>query len=209
MIKRYKFTTNQITSTLLNIYLYSLNIKSPTMKVRTVISKALMLSMLLFSVSYIPISAQNDGISFWNHVRFGGGLGLSFGDGYFSGTIAPISIYEFNPQIAAGLGLNGTYRSEKDFYKSVILGGSVLALFNVIPEIQLSAEFEELNESRTYDKGINFVRAPETNFWYTALFVGAGFRSQLVTIGLRYDLLYKEDKSIYGTAWMPFVRVFF
>ena len=47
-----------------------------------------------------PVFAQNDGnISqgdFWNHVRFGGGIGLSFGDGFFSGTLAPSAIYQFN-----------------------------------------------------------------------------------------------------------------
>lgn len=143
---------------------------------------------------------------FWSHVRFGGGVGLSFGDGFFSGTLAPSAIYEFNPQFALGVGLNGTYNSRKNLYKSTVIGGSVIGLFNPIQEIQLSAEFEELNVSRKWDNNLN--RSKE-NYWYPALFVGAAFRSQHVAVGLRYDLLYDRQKSIYADPWAPFVRIYF
>lgn len=168
------------------------------------------LSTLIFCIcSFGQLKAQEPTPNFWDQVRFGGGIGLSFGSGYFSGTLAPSAIYEFNPQFAAGLGLNFTYRSEKDFYNSTIFGGSVITLYNVIPQIQLSAELEQLKEHRSYDPDIIFVRAPEVDFWYTALFLGAGYRTQYVTVGVRYDVLYKENESIYGTAWLPFVRVYF
>ena len=171
--------------------------------------KSLMIIMVFCCTILPELKAQEPAPSFWDNVRFGGGLGLSFGSGYFSGTIAPSAIYEFNEQFAAGLGLNFTYRSEKDFFNSTIVGGSVLTLYNVIPEIQLSAELEQLKEHRNYDPDIIFVRAPDVDFWYTALFVGAGYRTQNVTVGVRYDVLYKENESIYGTAWLPFVRVYF
>lgn len=91
------------------------------------------------------LSQNQDSPDFWNHVRFGGGVGISFGDGFFSGTLAPSAIYEFNDQFALGLGLNGTYNKQKNFYQSTVFGGSILGFFNPIEEIQLSAEFEELN----------------------------------------------------------------
>ncbi|WP_265198258.1 alpha-ketoglutarate decarboxylase [Aureitalea sp. L0-47] len=144
--------------------------------------------------------------NFWRNVRFGGGIGLSFGNGFFSGTLAPSAIYQFDQRFALGVGLNGTYNSQKDTYTSTILGGSVISLYNVIPEIQLSAEFEELNVNRSYDASLGF---EDENYWYPALFVGAGFRTNNVTIGVRYDLLYDEEQSIYANAWMPFFRVFF
>lgn len=156
----------------------------------------------------IPILSvgQEDEDSFWKHVRFGGGLGLSFGDGFFSGTLAPSAIYEFNPQFALGVGLNGTYASRKDYYKATIFGGSVIGLYNPINELQLSAEFEELNVNRKWE----FEDGDVTdNYWYPALFLGAGYRSRHVTFGIRYDVLYDDDKSIYANAWMPFVRVYF
>lgn len=172
----------------------------------------LILFFLLFSSISIA-SAQSIQISqeqksdFWRHVRFGGGIGLSFGDGFFSGTLAPNAIYEFNPYVATGVGLNLTYNTRRDVYKATILGGSLITLFNVLPQFQLSAEFEELNVNRNFDE--QFVLNEDDNYWYSALFIGAGYRTGRVTFGIRYDVLYDEDKSIYAEPWIPFVRVFF
>ena len=94
----------------------------------------------------------------------------------------------------------------KDFYKSTILGGSLIGLFNPIEAIQLSAEFVELNVNRKWE---NYLSLEDEKYWYPALFVGAGYRTQNITFGLRYDLLYNEEKSIFADAWMPFVRVYF
>lgn len=163
--------------------------------------------MIVFSLnSLAQIQTSQSATDFWNHVRFGGGIGLSFGDGFFSGTLAPSAIYEFNRQFALGVGLNGTYNKQKNTYKSTVLGASLIGLFNPIPEIQLSAEFEELNVSRNWDD--RFARANE-NYWYPALFVGVGFRSRNVAVGIRYDVLYDKGKSIYADPWAPFVRVYF
>jgi hypothetical protein len=160
----------------------------------------------VFLLISLSSKAQQEPSSFWSQVRFGGGIGLSFGDGFFSGTLAPSAVYEFNDRFALGVGLNGTYNSLKSRYNSTIVGGSVLGLYNVIPEIQISAEFEELNVSRNYE---DFLGIEDENYWYPALFLGIGYRTQHVTIGIRYDVLYDEDDSIYANAWMPFVRVYF
>lgn len=143
---------------------------------------------------------------FWDHVRFGGGIGLSFGDAYFSGTVAPSAIYQFDSNFALGLGLNATFNKQKNAYKSTILGGSVLGLFNVINELQLSTEFENLHVNRRYDINLNLER---DTYWVPALFFGAGYRSGNITFGVRYDVLYDKSKSIYADAWAPFFRVYF
>lgn len=143
---------------------------------------------------------------FWNHVRFGGGLGLNFGDGFFSGTIAPSGIYEFNNKLALGIGLNATFNNQKSIYKSTILGGSVIGLFNVINELQLSAEFEQLNVNRDYNVNLNI---EDDNYWIPALYFGIGYRNGNVTFGIRYDVLYDEEQSIGIDPWMPFVRFYF
>ncbi|WCO01936.1 alpha-ketoglutarate decarboxylase [Psychroserpens ponticola] len=148
---------------------------------------------------------QDDTNDFWRHVRFGGGLGLSFGDGFFSGTIAPSGIYEFNSQFAAGLGLNATYNKQDDFFKSTIFGASLIGLFNPIRELQLSTEFEQLNVNRKFDDS-NY---ENQNYWYPGLYMGIGYRSDNVTFGIRYDVLYDKDKSIYADPYIPFVRVYF
>ncbi|WP_298237637.1 alpha-ketoglutarate decarboxylase [uncultured Algibacter sp.] len=165
---------------------------------------ACFISIFVFTVNLL--NAQEVKSEFWSHVRYGGGIGLNFGDGFFSGTLAPSAIYEFDDVFALGIGLNGTINNQKRVYKSTILGGSLLGLVNVIPEIQLSAEFEELNVNRRYDVNLNF---PDENYWVPALFLGAGYRNGNVTFGIRYDVLYDNDKSIYIDPWLPFVRFYF
>lgn len=163
--------------------------------------------LIAFSLNYLNANAQEAQNSFWDNVRFGGGLGLSFGTGFFSGTVAPNAVYEFSSQFAAGIGLNVTYAKQKDVYTSTILGASVLTLFNPIQELQFSAEFEELKVNRDFDE--NFVTNADDNYWYPALYLGAGYRTGNVTVGIRYDVLYDEDKSIFADPWMPFFRVYF
>ncbi|MCK8481017.1 alpha-ketoglutarate decarboxylase [Psychroserpens algicola] len=159
-----------------------------------------------FSITAFSQNQNSDRHSnFWDHVRFGGGIGLSFGDGFFSGTLAPSAIYQFNSELAMGLGLNGTYNKQKNVFKSTIFGASVIGLYNPIPELQLSGEFEELNVNRKFDNSA----FEDQNYWYPALFAGIGYRSNNITLGIRYDVLYDREKSIYADPWMPFIRVFF
>ena len=83
---------------------------------------------------------------------------------------------------------------------------AVLLDSNIIPEIQLSTEFEELNVTRNY----KFIDGDVTeNYWYPALFIGVGFHSNNFAVGIRSDLLFDAEKSIYADAYIPFVRVYF
>ncbi|MDO6596467.1 alpha-ketoglutarate decarboxylase [Oceanihabitans sp. 2_MG-2023] len=170
------------------------------------------IAFLVFSC-FVNISAkaQENNVkqksAFWQKVRVGGGIGLGFGDGFFSGTLAPSAIYQFDDQFALGITLNTTYNKRKNAYKSTILGGGIIGLYNPIPEIQLSGEFEQLHVNRDFDS--SYVSNLDETYWSPALFLGAGYRSQNFTIGIRYDVLYDDDKSVYGSAWIPFVRVYF
>lgn len=161
----------------------------------------LLVSSICFSQQKTPDSPQND---FWENVQFGGGLGLGFGSGYTDITIAPTAIYNFNEYFALGTGVQYSYLRQKGFFKSNNYGGSVIGLFNPIPEAQLSVELEQLRVNLTYEN----IDVTE-NFWNTALFLGAGYRMENVTIGARYNVLFDKDKNVYGDAFMPFVRVFF
>ena len=170
------------------------------------INKKNVFVLIIAFLSILNIGAQSTKSEFWSHVRYGGGIGLSIGDNFFSGTLAPSAIYEFDNTFALGLGINGTFNNQKNIYKSTILGGSLIGLINVIPEFQLSAEFEHLNVNRTYDASLNI---PDDNYWSPALFFGAGYRNSNVTFGIRYDVLYDREKSIYSDPWAPFVRFYF
>lgn len=166
----------------------------------------LIVFILFYALSFSQSGPDNQKSDFWNNVRFGGGVGLSFGDGFFSGTLAPTAIYQVSNNVGLGIGLNGTYNTRRDLYKSTILGGSAIALYDPLNELQVSAEFEELNVNRKYESNLNL---QDDNYWYPALFLGAGYRAGNVIFGIRYDVLYDEDRSIYADPWIPFVRVFF
>ncbi|TYA52438.1 alpha-ketoglutarate decarboxylase [Formosa maritima] len=155
---------------------------------------------------HAQVNANKQPNDFWSRVQFGGGIGLGFGDGYFSGTLAPSAIYRLNNYVALGIGLSGTYNTEKNYYKSSIIGGSILGLFNPIPELQLSTEFEQNNVNIDWDSRTDYI---DENYWYPSLYLGAGYSTRHVTIGIRYDLLYDSSKSTYLDPWMPFVRVYF
>ena len=142
---------------------------------------------------------------FWNHVRFGGGLGLGFTNGGFNGSISPSAIYQATDNFAVGTSLSFNYAKFND-NKFAAYGGSVLTLFNPVHFIQLSAEFEELRVNRTIAAIPNDIK---DNYWSPALFFGLGYTDRNFTVGVRYDVLYNNQKSIYANALMPFVRVYF
>ncbi|NBU80246.1 MAG: hypothetical protein EBS55_01185 [Flavobacteriaceae bacterium] len=165
--------------------------------------------MILFSIT---ITAQEKPLpkpktnAFWERVNFGGGFGLSIGNNFTNITIAPSGIYNFNDYFAIGTGLQYSYLKEKNSYTSNIIGASLIGLYSPIEKIQLSLELEEINVNNKYiDLGGDYKRS----FWNTGLFIGGGYREGGVTVGGRLNLLFDSNKDIYGSAFMPFVRVFF
>ena len=163
---------------------------------------ALFLSGFLFAQqNNMPPKTQSQS---WRNVQFGGGIGVGFGSNYTDISLAPSAIYNFNEYAALGLGLQYKYLKQKGYYASNLYGGSIIGLLNPIRQIQLSAELEQLRVNVQLE-GSN---SGSQDFWNTALLIGAGYRSGSATIGARYNVL--DDKnSIYGSAFMPFVRVYF
>lgn len=144
---------------------------------------------------------------FWRRVQFGGGFGFSTGNGYTDSTIAPNAIYNFNDYVALGAGLQGSYISSKNNFNSTLYGASILALLNPVEQIQLSVELEEVRVNTVFEQiGTD---TKKNNFWNTALFVGAGYRSGNVTVGARYNVLFNKNNLVYSDALMPFFRIYF
>jgi hypothetical protein len=48
----------------------------------------LVIFLIIFDLS-VSFSQEDSNSNFWNNVSFGGGIGLNFTDGFFSGTLAP------------------------------------------------------------------------------------------------------------------------
>lgn len=186
--------------------------------------KAKKLLVILFFFTFPMLGLAQDPVAnapakdFWNHVQIGGGIGLSTGSGYTDILLAPGAIYNFNKYVAAGVGLQGSYVRVKNAYESYIYGGSLIGLFSPIDPLQLSLELEQLRVNTRYSNNVfynpnyddrDFAGSLNDNFWNTALYVGAGYRVQHVTLGIRVNLLFDKNKSVYSEAFMPFVRAYF
>ncbi|WP_395076852.1 hypothetical protein [Flavobacterium sp.] len=174
-------------------------------------------NLLIFSLLFLFVNSysqdstavekkQKTKSEFWKKVRFGGGLGLNFGNNVSSVTVAPSAVYQVNKYFATGVGLQGSYVSFKDSYKSYVYGGSLIGLVNPIEQAQLSVELEQLRVNTNFEARFGI---PSQRNWNTALFLGVGYVSNNFTVGVRYNVLYKETDNVYGNAFMPFVRIFF
>lgn len=164
------------------------------------------------SAQETPNFYQPKRTTFWSDVRFGGGLGLAFGNQFTNISVAPSAIKPLTEQFSVGAGLQFNYISSKDWYSSTSYGINVLGLYNPIPEFQLSAELEQLRVNNTiegYYMNTEYHPEIKDNFWNTALFLGAGYSNGNVTVGVRYNVLYKDNNFVYTQAWMPFIRVYF
>ena len=180
------------------INFYAMHIK------KCIISGVLTCLFVTLSFSQTQIETKSE---FWQNVQFGGGVGLNFGDGFFSGSLTPNAVYKLSPYISAGAGLNFSYSSQRDTFKSTVLGASVIGLFNPYEALQVSTEFEQLHVSRNFDE--QFIANADDQYWYPALFLGLGYRTGNVTFGVRYDVLYNENKSVYASPFSPIVRFYF
>jgi long-subunit fatty acid transport protein len=167
--------------------------------------------VLLLSVNFIDIYAQNEQAdstrsksSFFEDVDFGGGIQLSFGNGYTAVGVSPSAVYGFSDQWAAGISVSYLYVNDNLYnFDYNIYGGSSLVMFNPIEELQLNTEFEMLH--------VNQKNSDQNNqYWVPAWYVGAGYAiSKRGTIGLRYDILFDKDRSVYRDALTPYVKFYF
>lgn len=163
----------------------------------------LILVVIFFYSTKSMYSQQSVSNNFGKNIQFGGGLGLNFGSGFTDVSVAPSAIYNVNPYLALGASLQFGYINVKNRYETYTYGGSLIGLVNPIPQIQLSAELEQLRFNTKFRYFGN------EDYWNTALYLGAGYRTNNVTVGIRYDVLHDANKSIYSEAFMPFVRFYF
>lgn len=154
---------------------------------------------VVLSTSLTLFSQQKS--EFWDNVRFGGGFSLGFGS-TTTIAISPSAIYDFNNGFSLGTGLSYQY-SKYDNFSSNVYGFSILGLYQIpVVNLQFSSEFEQL-----YLNQNNGIDTYKTN--YPALHLGLAYQQGSVSFGVRYDVLYDEDKSIYTSPFSPFVRFYF
>lgn len=152
----------------------------------------------LFCISMATYSQKSD---FWNHVQFGGGFTLGFGNQTTIG-ISPSAIYNFDNGFALGAGLNYLYSEINDFTTSVY-GTSIISLYQTKFGVQFSGEFDyNFATQSTFNGG-----SINTNF--PALHLGIAYNQGRFAVGIRYDVLYDANKSIFASPISPVVRFYF
>lgn len=174
-------------------------------KIYTPIFKILIFGVLILTITETKAQTTSTQSEFWKKVQFGGGLSLNFGSGFTNVGVSPSMLYNVNEYFSVGTGLQISYVSAKNNYSSLIYGVNVLTLFNPIENIQLSVDLEQLKVNTTFDNSA----FGKQSFWNTGLWLGAGYRTNNITIGGRYNVLFNKDKSVFSDAFLPFVRVYF
>ena len=141
---------------------------------------------ILFYSLYAQIQLQKQH-PFWSNVRFGGNIGLAFGNNRTNIVVAPSAVYQFNEKFSSGIGLNFGYTKSRDF-EAFIYGASLIQLYSPIRNLQLSAEFEETGVTRTLETIDGDL---SDSYFYPALFLGAGYRVGIKTFLTKLILNFK------------------
>jgi hypothetical protein len=139
-----------------------------------------------------------------SRLKFGCGFGLNFLGGT-NISLSPNLTYKVSDKIAFGFGIQGSYAAIKNLQSTTTYGANVLALYTPIQKITMSLEFAQLRVSTKND-----IVDSTNNYWDSALFVGAGFNiTKKISLGAKYNLLYKENESVYTSPIIPFVNITF
>jgi len=157
----------------------------------------IVLSLLLPSITAQEAKKKSD---FWEKVQFGGGINIGFTNNATVLGISPSALYNVNDKFGLGIGVSYLYSKYKTSNTALnAYGGSALALYKPFSGMQLSGEFEE-----------TFIQVANTSRQVPALYLGAGYSmGRNISAGVRYDVLYDENKSLYASPLTPFVRIYF
>lgn len=139
-------------------------------------------------------------------LKFGVGFGLNFVGGT-NISLAPNLTYKLSEKVSIGGGIQGSYSALKDIQSTTTFGANVITQYSPIRQITTLLEFAELNVSTKTDTPTGKI---SNNYWDSALFLGAGYNiTEKISLGAKYNLLYKEDESVYTSAIIPFVNITF
>lgn len=160
--------------------------------------KKIFLVIILTSTIASFSQEKND---FWENVRFGGGITLAFNNQTTIG-VSPSAIYQFNNGFSLGAGATYMYSKFENSTRN-LYGGSIISLYQIpATSFQISGEYEHLFANQSNN-------STSTNFNFPALYLGAAYNQGSFAIGLRYDLLFDKNKSVFASAFSPIVRFFF
>lgn len=166
--------------------------------------KIFLLFVFIFSInSFAQENSQQP--SKW---RFGGGLGLSFGSNdYFGFAISPFAGYEITPMLEAGVTAGYQYSKWSDSKQNLFNFGPYVN-FYPIQNLFVRTHFEHYIGTNKFE--YEFGGSYKYNYDESALWLGGGYRSSgriQLFAGLMYNVLYKEDRSLFSTGLRPIFGV--
>lgn len=160
--------------------------------------------VFLLTVLSINAQHQKDTLNKERKFFFGGGIQVSVGNNFTTLGIAPSAIYKIADKWSAGSGLGYLYvKNSYSDYTSHVFNTSLLTLYNPVKGLQLSLNYEHYFIKQKFIDN-------EGTYNYPSLFIGAGYQvGRHGSIGIQYDVLYDEEKSIYNSPLIPYVRIYF
>ncbi|WP_209400297.1 hypothetical protein [Pseudozobellia sp. WGM2] len=168
-----------------------------------------LLFVFLCDVSYSQVTeiAVKDSANVVNkRLKFGCGFGLSFVGGTNIG-LSPNLMYAVSNKMSIGAGLQGNYTAIKDVQSTTTIGANIIGQYSPTPKLTTLLEFAELNVNTKQETVTGDIK---DNFWESILFVGAGLNiTNKIALGVKYNVLYKEDESVYTSPVIPFVNITF
>ena len=139
-------------------------------------------------------------------LQFGCGFGLSFVGGT-NISLSPNLTYSLNDKVALGAGIQGSYSGIKNLQNTTTIGANILGQYKPTKKIQTLLEFAQLRVSTKKDTEMD---KSTRSYWDSALMVGAGYSiTPKISVGAKYNLLYKEGESVYTSPIIPFVNISF
>lgn len=163
---------------------------------------------ILFLGVQLAFSQQQDSLSkpkFTDRLHFGGGFNIGISQYNTTIGISPSALYEVSEKLGAGVSLSYIYSKwRRDDFSYNVFGGGVFVQYRPIIQFQLTSEFELMHIIKNSGSGY------KDAYNVPALYLGAGYAiGKFGVIGVRYDVLWEEGKSIYREPLSPYIRVYF
>lgn len=162
--------------------------------------KIFFITCILFtSLAFSQINVSKSKIE--NRWRVGGNIGLSFGSNdYFGFGIAPSIGYKITESLEGGITVGYRY-SDWKYSKQHMLNTGPYLNYYAIQNLFLRAHYEYYNGTQK-----NKLTSNSSSFDENALWLGAGYQSGgrvKVYFGLMYNVLYKDNESIFSNGIRP------
>lgn len=163
-----------------------------------IIPLMLMLSGSLFSQVSVGTNSQEN-----NRWTFGGGIGVGFGSqSTFYLQASPRVGYRLTDDLEGGVVGSVSWQTS-DYYRSTMFGVGPFANYYFARSFYVGANLQHyfINfKDRYYDYKVNEEE--------TALYLGGGYMqriggSSFMQIGLMYNVLWKEDTSVFSSGLIP------